>query len=224
LTLWDLDTGRGTNLSNTAGTYTFDALAFTPDGRVLVYALFNNMLRAHNLDGTVRELPNFLGTRWQTIRSLAISSNGRFALIGSGEGGVYVCDLELGGQVSKFVLQHPKAVTGVAFSPDFQRVVSVGADGSILLSDARKGTIIHNFTAKKNSGRVNCVAYSPDGNRFVTGGADKNVHLWDVRSGREIMVFEGHHGEVTSVAFAPDGNHVLSGSTDKTLRWWRLPK
>jgi WD40 repeat protein/serine/threonine protein kinase len=112
---------------------------------------------------------------------------------------------------------HARWTCGVAFSPDGQRIVSVGSDG-IKLSDAIGGQEL--FTQPAIFRATDNVAFSPDGTRFVSGGEDKTLKVWNTLNGQELLAIKGHAGEVTSVVFSLDGKQIVSSSRDKTLKVW----
>ena len=123
-------------------------------------------------------------------------------------------------------------VDSVAFSPDGERIVSGGADGTLRLWDLQGQQIGDPFEGHEGEEplfkRVTSVAFSPDGERIVSGGSDGTLRLWDLQGQQIGDPFEGHEGEeplfkrVTSVAFSPDGERIVSGGSDGTLRLWDL--
>jgi WD40 repeat protein len=76
---------------------------------------------------------------------------------------------------------HQRWVSSVAFSPDGQRIVSGGGDGSIRLWETATGKPIGEAFLVPQ-GNVDSVAFSPDGRRIVSGGEDGYVRLWPAPS------------------------------------------
>ena len=86
------------------------------------------------------------------------------------------------------------------FSPNGERIVSGGADGTVRLWDTSSGVTVDK-PLKGHEGDVMSVAFSPDGERIVSGGADGTVRLWDTSSGVTVdKPLKGHEGDVMSVA------------------------
>jgi WD40 repeat protein/serine/threonine protein kinase len=113
---------------------------------------------------------------------------------------------------------HTNSVSGVALSPDGQRIVTASADRTARIWDAITGKELR-ILAGHNAG-ILCVALSPDGRRMVTGSADQTARIWDATTGKQLLFLRGHVGEVKAVAFSPDGRWIVTGSGDRTARIW----
>ena len=72
---------------------------------------------------------------------------------------------------------HIGAVTCLVFSPDGERLVTSGEDGTVKVWNANTGQEI--LILRGHAGAVNSVAFSPDGNRIISGGEDGTVRIWD---------------------------------------------
>ena len=108
-------------------------------------------------------------------------------------------------------------IYGVAFSPDFQRIVSYGND--IFVWNTTTGET--ELGIEENTGATLQAAFSPDGTSILTRGFKGNVGLWDVQSGREKMrLLEEFEQTTHSVAFSPDGNRIIAVVNDNALMVW----
>jgi WD40 repeat protein/serine/threonine protein kinase len=104
----------------------------------------------------------------------------------------------------------------VAFSPDGQRLASMGSD--VQIWDSATGKELFSFKAQANAARS--VTLSRDGLRIASAGWDKTVRIWDSSTGQAMCSLIGHSGVVTSMEFSPDGQRLASGSDDQTVRIW----
>ena len=107
---------------------------------------------------------------------------------------------------------HRSEVSGAAFSPDGQRIVTSSGDRTAKIWDAASGREV--LTLKGHANMVSCVAFSPDGTRLVTGSWDKTEKIWDATTGGELLALAGHTSSVSGVAFSPDGTRIVTVSDD----------
>ena len=80
---------------------------------------------------------------------------------------------------------HSGWVTGVAFSPDGQRLVSGSWDRSLRFWEVKTGEEVGNVTNKMKE--VQSLAYSRDGRWLATENSSDTVTLRDPATGREIL-------------------------------------
>ena len=119
---------------------------------------------------------------------------------------------------------HRGGVQSVAWSPQGDRVVSGGDDGTVRLWDVATAQPLATFeghTANRHGQKgVRAVAWSPQGDRVVSGGQDGTVRLWDVANAQPLATFSGHKDTVLAVAWSPQGDRVVSGGSGGTVRLW----
>ncbi|MGE0007683.1 MAG: caspase family protein [Parvibaculaceae bacterium] len=113
---------------------------------------------------------------------------------------------------------HRSTVRAVAYSPDDDRVLTGGSDGTMKLWDVETGRLIRTFPAHLDD--VTSLAFFADGSRVLSGSGDKTVKVWDVKSGQLLHTFDDHRSVVTSVAVSRDGTLIASGSVEGTVRLW----
>jgi WD40 repeat protein len=157
------------------------------------------------------------------IFQVAISPDGRTALVATNEPFIRVWDLSAWQEVGRLE-GHAGPVTGVEFTPDSERALSVCVDGTLILWDIPRRQIIHRFGGHGQD--LWAVTISPDGRTAVSDSGDSSMVLWDLETGQEIRSFvrEDRPAKMGSSghAFLPDGGTVLSCEGDGFLIEWDL--
>ena len=94
--------------------------------------------------------------------------------------------------------KHNRYIYGVAFSPDGNHLVSVGADKKIYLYDGKTGDEKGHIGDGEHTGSIFAVSWAKDSKRFVTSSADQTVKLWDAEAGKAVQSWRmGEEGKVS---------------------------
>jgi WD40 repeat protein len=113
--------------------------------------------------------------------------------------------------------RHGGGVTALDFSPDGRRLVSVGADGSVMLWDTATGAPIGGLF-QHGSGRVADVELGADGRRLVTAG-ELGARVWDAETGTAGPLL-GPGRQVSAVALDPAGRRAFTGTPEGEVEIW----
>ncbi len=116
-------------------------------------------------------------------------------------------------------VRHGGAVTALEFSPEGRHLVSVGADGSVLLWNAETGEQLGELF-HHGSGRVAAVELGPDGGKLVTAG-ELGAWSWDVQTGAAGSAL-GPGRAVTAVALDAAGSRAFTGTPDGLVESWDM--
>lgn len=121
----------------------------------------------------------------------------------------------------KFLKWQDKPVLGIAFSPDGEKLASVGADKKIKIWDINKGELLSTLYDNV-SGEVS-ISFSPDGKNLVSGSWDQSVKIWDINTGEVIRRFNGHEKSLRAASYSPTGKFIASAGWDKEIIIWYEP-
>jgi hypothetical protein len=110
--------------------------------------------------------------------------------------------------------------TGVAFSPDGQRLAAGNESGTVTVWDARSGGQLLHFTA--SSGQAIGVAFSADGTRLAVAAFGDKILVFDAATGERVLALPWTGPRAHCVAFSPDGRWLAAGSYEDSgeIRIW----
>lgn len=152
----------------------------------------------------------------RSIRSIAVSPDGRMAATGARDGSLGIWQVPTGRPVLP-LLWHTGIVVAVNFSPDSKLIASASDDFEARIWSTSTGALLHRL---RHLGPVADVKFSPDGTKVVTASEDHTARLWDVATGRPIGEPMHHRNWVRMAAFSPDSTRVVTASYDNTTRIW----
>jgi hypothetical protein len=184
------------------------ALAFSPDGRLLLSAGADSALRLWDMTWPIpKELRRFDGHS-DNVVAVAFAPDGAQALSGSRDGTVRLWDVRTGREVGRFGLV-PSPPHAFAFAADGRRALSGHEDGAVCLWDVKTGQELRRL--ERHRGLVGGVAFAREGRWAVSGGFDGTVRWWDLETGAQLGVCRGL-SIVGCLDVTADGARVVVGS------------
>jgi WD40 repeat protein len=167
---------------------------------------------------SVRALRSTLVGHSEYVSSVAVTSDSRLVVSGSGDRNIRVWDLETG-QCLRTLKTHTRPVTAVVVTSDGSRIVSGDLGGALVVWDLNTGMQVGRMLDHTDS--IEAIAITGDSREVVSASEDRSLIVWDLDTGRRLRTLAGHEDGVTGVIITPDGR-VVSASKDKTLRIWNL--
>ena len=134
-------------------------------------------------------------------------------------GGAVIVNKPVAGASQAVLNGHsPHETWGAVFSPEGDRLYSVGDDHCLRVWDVVSQQQI--AALQKHSSLVSCVAVSPDGHWVATGSYDRNIILWNAETLSVHAVLSRHTHHIRTIAFTPDSSTLASSGRDGQIRFW----
>ncbi len=150
---------------------------------------------------------------------LALAPDGSIAAVGDGRGDVRAWNLRTGAYLGT-VASHGTGVCDVAFLGDARHLVTVGADGRVLLVDWKepeRATLLW-----QAAGKLRTVAAHAATGQLAAGQTDGTLLLWQDTALPPLQLRE-HKELIMCMAFDRAGAQLVTGSTDARTVVWSVP-
>ncbi|MGH1470431.1 MAG: WD40 repeat domain-containing protein [Cellvibrionaceae bacterium] len=217
--LWRVrDRERVYNWNHHQGDYTqIIAADFSPEGDWAITADEHTMVLWKTSDGSAHRFWTTPGS----VLSIALSQNGRYALLGLSNNTAVIFDVQRGGIRRTF--HHQAPVTSVDLSDDNKFALTGSEDNTAVLWDIDTNKPAHTI---QHSDYVLKVALSPNGNRAFSAARYDKAIVWDTETGSisgeiPLATEKLKRGlRFTSVKFSDDGYFLLTGLPDRVVQLW----
>ena len=225
--IWDVVSGGMKDTRLAAHTDRIFSVAFSPDGNRLASGGADGNTIVWNPRASTRLGSRTLVGHSDQVLTVAFSPDGRL-LSGGRDRTVRLWNVVAGTSV---ILDSPFEgieVTGVAFSPQGDRLAAGYFDGSIALWTG-EGTSPRALTTlePKHKGAPVSLAFSPDGRFLAAGSYDQSVSFWDLASATPVRQTLGIFPvSVLGVGFQPNRTRLaaVGGDGDEVgiIRFWDI--
>jgi WD40 repeat protein len=187
-------------------TGTIHPRAVTPDGRHLVLALDQGLLRV--FDFRTNELTDGFQGHKAAVYQVAFTPNGQTALSLSEDGTCAIWDLHTreGGRHLKST--EPLEIKAV--SADSRRALLVSPRLLVIVFPLEAGDKSAPHLLEGHTAIIHDVAVTPDGHRVVSVSEDCTLKIWSLDSGQELSSVTLDQ-PIHKVAFALDGEAIIMG-------------
>lgn len=206
--VWDAETGELVAEFGGHADAIVAAVTFSPDGNLIATtgsgeAEAARIWNAHDGSPVMVLTADGLGeSAAEGARDVAFSPDGKVIATGTDEG-AQTWDAATGELQLRFD-GHDGTVSGLAFEPSGERIVSVGPDGAMLIWDTATGD--HVTEVRTETGAPIEVDVSYDGRFTIAGYSNSQAAVFDLNRaqlGGNLLAFGGHRGRVLAVDFSP---------------------
>ena len=203
-----------------------------PDGRILI-AGGRGLSLWDPADDTP---PRIVARIKDAVGSLAVSSNGRQALLGSRKGVLTLFDIESGECLAQLVAQrldidtgetvvqrvaHRLGIAAVAISGDGRLGLTGSYDKTLRVWDLKDRCLVDTLYPP-HEGIVYAVATARNEPVAVSASGDRTIRVWDLATQTCRATLTGHNHRVYDIALSSDGATALSASHDRTIKLWEV--
>ncbi|MFQ3649020.1 MAG: FecR domain-containing protein [Gemmataceae bacterium] len=204
------------------------ALAVSPDGRMLAYPCSNGLVRLLKLQHP--DQVRFLNVPEGRPQALAFSPDGQRLLVGYDATRRTPTGAKNSFPLTIFDLNHQQILqsfrpvrraSAVAYMPDGQTVAYISNEktqrGINLwdLGDARE-----RLRLVERAERLTCLSVHHAGESLAAGSVAGFLYVADPHTGRTIHTLKAHPRDVQSVQYSPDGETIASGGRDGAIHLW----
>ncbi|SES21630.1 TIR domain-containing protein [Actinokineospora terrae] len=153
---------------------------------------------------------------------LAYSPDGSLLAVGSGDGGVLLCDTEKGLPL-RTLNGHLDRVYAVDFGPPGSALVTAAADGTVRFWDPATGEQTKVVAdGVEHTAPIWPLLISPDGGLVAYGDNAGTVVVRTVPAGEVVHRFDGHVERVWALAFHPTDPLLATADESGAVRLWDL--
>ena len=154
------------------------------------------------------------------VSSVAITSDGKLIVSGSGDTSVRVWETSSGKCLS--VLEgHTKFISGVAITSDGKLIVSGSEDGTVRVWETSSGKCLSVLRSGAYGSPLSLRGVAITSNeKLIVSGSPHLILIWETFSGNRLANLGDYTDTTWGVAITSDGRLVVSGSGNGTVRIW----
>jgi WD40 repeat protein len=216
-------------------TSTPNALALSPDGRVLAMGSTNETIQAWNISRPASPEPvsheSIPDSGSSEIYSLSVDQAGNTAVVGDENGTIALVGIRQ--QRLTYIRDMTSADNApdaeyVAISPDGRSVISCDDQGQVTLWSTASGGRESSLTMPQRIGGCASAAFGPGGQMISIGSAEGWAWLLEVQLGKHLaplaapFAVSGTNGNITSAFTPDDASLVTSSSGDGLVKLWNI--
>jgi WD40 repeat protein len=216
---WNLTSQARIGVRPLAGLADGSAVAFSPDGKLVVTGGADGNVRVWNT-GTGQETGAPMSSDDKPVDAVAFSPSGTLIAAASADGNVQLWDATSQRVAGAALVPAGPPVQALVFSPDGKVLATGAQDGTVRLWDTSTGDQAGATMATGDA--VGALAFGNGGATLATTESDGATELWQVSTQAETgaaLTTQGSAG-VSALAFSPSTDALATGNGNGTIRLW----
>ncbi|HTU22763.1 MAG TPA: WD40 repeat domain-containing protein [Gemmataceae bacterium] len=197
------------------------SLAYSPDGKTLIYAGGNEEIALCNpaTGKVIRTLRKPQEQRSNYFRAVAYSPDGKQLLIGE-DGSCHLLDAVSGKELRR--IETPPIKSPPRFAPNGEFVAAISLFGCHPWLWDLKRNKAWEFNDEVGRDQLMTITVSPDSKLLASAGADGRVHLWNIAARKEVELPAGDVLDAGTFALSRDGKTLAALDGIHQLRLWSV--
>ncbi len=152
----------------------------------------------------------------QDIRSLSLSTDGKFALIGLNDKAIY---FSLMHGLTQYAFAHEAPVSATAISQSGKYAITGSEDRTAKLWELSTGNLVHTWNLKNT---LEVVALSHNDQYALTNAALGQTKLWHTKSGKLYKQIGPNLMTLSSAIFSHDDKSLITGQLSQRIDQWDI--
>lgn len=221
--LWDVRRHSSIGEPVTESPFSFNTVAFSPDGKGLVSSYSDGSIYGWSLPEREPVFETIREAHSGQLLDLAFSPSGdRFATAGTDGQSLIIAYPE--GRVVGTAFSERQQISVVAFASKGRILIGGGADGSLYFWDVERGKPL-TATARGHDRAIIDIQMNDEGTLFATLGQDQLIRLWKLGGGYPLAVERNVAGNsAKGIAFSDNGKLMAVGDDTGAVQVWDLDK
>ncbi|CAB1085039.1 High-affnity carbon uptake protein Hat/HatR [Olavius algarvensis Delta 1 endosymbiont] len=196
--------------------YQIGAVAFTPDGRILIGGNDSGGLSLWDV-ARQKQLGTTPSGHSQGIVDAELSEDGRLLATLGRDQVIRFWSFDSNYPLANERQVVGRAAKGLAFSANGEYLAA--GDDTGMVQVWVRGSGRTPIVLQAHQHQVWALAFSPDGKLLASGDRSGQVRLWNMPEATQQRVFVAHDSAIWSLAFTPDGNHLITAGDGDACLW-----
>jgi|GEM_PF-3125148 len=189
-----------------AGQSCINALAYSPDGRLLATTGDDGTVQVHDIsDLSNPKTIRFIKAHDSPVQDLDFSPDGTKIASGSKDKTVKIWESSPNGKLLA-TYTSTRGINAVEFSPDGKHVAAGGINNTLEIYDLASGNMVKSVSLPMT---INEICYSKNGQRVAAGSSLGDIAIWNTGSWSQALTLK-LTSNITGLEFTPDGARLLA--------------